>query len=318
MGMVLYPEIEPHRRGMLPVGHGHELRFEECGTAEGLPAVFLHGGPGSGCQPGHRRVFDPARYRAILYDQRGAGGSTPAGETRHNTPDDLVADLERLRQTLGIDRWVLCGGSWGAALALLYAQHHPERTAALVLRSVFLTRPKDLAWFVGAEGAARLFPEAHHRFLAVAGDLTNPVAGFQAALGGPDPDRALAAARGWSDWESAILSPTLPPAESGGPEPAALIQRVRVAVHYAANGFFLGRCGVLTNPERLSGIPGIVLQGRLDLLTPVENALTLHAAWPAADLRILENCGHTLAEPDMAQAVRVALDETGDRMASGA
>jgi proline iminopeptidase len=314
----LYPEIEADNGDMLPVGNGHRLWFETSGTPDGLPAVFLHGGPGSGCQPGHRRVFDPTRYRTVLYDQRGAGRSLPSGATGQNNPDELVADLERLRQALGVEQWVLCGGSWGVALALLYAQRHPARVAAMVLRGVFLSRPQDLEWFVGEDGAARIFPEAYRRFVAASGEPTNPVRGYRRALDDAGPEQALTAARAWSAWESAILAPTLPASEPDQvkPDPAATIARVRIAVHYAAHGFFLGQRGVLVDPTQLAGIPGIIIHGRLDLLTPAENALALQAVWPRAQLRILAHCGHTLAEPDMATAVREAMDQTADRILS--
>ena len=312
----LYPEVEADHSDMLPVGNGHRLWFETSGNPDGVPAVFLHGGPGSGCQTGHRRVFDPDRYRTVLYDQRVAGRSLPSGSTEHNNPDELVADLEQLRQSLGIEQWVLCGGSWGVALALLYAQRHPARVAAMVLRGVFLSRPQDLDWFVGEDGAARMFPEAYGRFADASGEPTNPVSGYQRALNDTGPEQALTAARAWSEWESAILAPTMPISEPDGiePDPAATVARVRIGVHYAAHGFFLDQRGVLVDPARLAGIPGIIIHGRLDLLTPAENALTLHAAWPQAELRMLANCGHTLAEPDMATAVREAMDQTADRI----
>ncbi len=310
----LYPEIDADNSGLLSVGNGHQLWFETSGNPDGLPAVFLHGGPGSGCQAGHRRVFDPARYRTVLYDQRGAGRSLPSGATAQNNPDELVADLEHLRESLGIEQWVLCGGSWGVALALLYAQRHPAQVAAMVLRGIFLSRPQDLEWFVGGQGAARMFPEAYGRFVQASGEPNNPLTGYHRALNGAGPERALTAARAWSAWESAILAPTLPASEPGGiePDPAATVARVRIAVHYAAHGFFLDQRGVMVDPARLAGIPGIIIHGRLDLLTPAENALALHSVWPQAELRILADCGHTLAEPGMATAVREAMDQTAD------
>ncbi len=312
----LYPEIEADHSDMLPVGNGHRLWFETSGNPDGVPAVFLHGGPGSGCQAGHRRVFDPDRYRTVLYDQRGAGRSLPSGGTGHNNPDELVADLEQLRQSLGIEQWVLCGGSWGVALALFYAQHHPARVAAMVLRGVFLSRPQDLAWFVGEDGAARMFPEAYGRFVQASGEPKNPVCGYHRTLNEGGPEQALTAARAWSAWESAILAPTMPIPEPGGiePDPAVTVARVRIAVHYAAHGFFLDHRGVLVDPVQLAGITGIIIHGRLDLLTPAENALALHSVWPRAELRILADCGHTLAEPGMATAVREAMDQTADRI----
>jgi proline iminopeptidase len=318
MESALYPEIEPYRSDVLTVGSEHRLWFEECGTAEGLPAVFLHGGPGSACQPGHRRLFDPGRYRAILYDQRGAGRSRPRGETRDNTSSELVADLERLREALQVDQWVVCGGSWGAALALLYAQHHPDRVVALVLRGVFLARPKDLEWFVGPNGVARLFPEAYGRFREAVDPGGDIVAAYQRALQGTDQGRAVAAARAWSAWESAVLSPAAadPPASqsqaAAGPA-AAVVQRARIAAHYAANSFFLGGSGVLRSPERLRGLPGLIVHGRLDLLTPAENAVTLTKAWPEAELRLIPAGGHTLGDEAIATGVRQALDEVTER-----
>ena len=305
---MVYPPAEPYRHGLLAVGDGHRLYYEECGSPEGLPAVYLHGGPGSGCGPLHRRLFDPGRFRAVLYDQRGAGRSLPAGALTENHSDALVADLERLRAHLAIERWLLCGGSWGATLALLYAQRHPRRVLGLVLRGTFLARRQDLAWYLGADGAARVFPEA---YAALCEGLPQdaPIVALQRRLADPDPERQQRAALALAAWETALVSPTRPADDqSSPPAPQEALRRARILLHYAGNDFFVGPGGVLPTVDRLAGIPGEIIHGRCDLVCPVENAWTLHRHWPGSRLTVLPHAGHLVVEPAVSAAIGTALN----------
>jgi len=311
----VYPHIEPYRTARLEVSDGHTLYFEECGRPDGLPAVFIHGGPGSGCNAFQRRLFDPGRYRAVFYDQRGCGRSSPPGCCDHNTTSHLVEDLERLRSRLGIDRWIVCGGSWGTTLALLYAQQCPDATLALALRAVFLARPRDLSWFLNESGAARLAPDAYHAFRAAVGDEHPVCTSYWKALNGDDPSLAERAARAWSDWEHAVVSPTLPPSKSSSPG-SGTIAKARIAVHYAMHEFFLSEDGAIPSPERLATIPGTIVHGTLDLLTPMENASSLARAWPSSELRTVPGAGHTLGEPAIAAATRKSLDDLATSISS--
>ncbi len=312
MTEALKPPVEPYASSELKVSRGHSLHVEEVGRANGVPVVFIHGGPGSGCNPSHRRFFAPDRFRAVLYDQRGAGRSTPPGQLEANTTEHLLADLERLREALAIDRWLLFAGSWGATLALLYAQRFPERILGMVLRGTFLARPGDLAWFFGADGAARVFPEAYERFLEplAPSERSDPVEGYRKLLGDADPETRLAAARSWSAWESRVTEHNL---SNGGQAPPAateaLLHRTRIANHYAAESFFLGEAGALVEPDRLAAIPGSIVHGRRDLVAPVENATALHARWNRAELVVVEDSGHLATEPAIAAATISALEK---------
>ncbi len=304
----LYPDIESYRSDQLDVGQGHLVYFEECGSPDGLPAVFVHGGPGAGCNPFHRRLFDPARFRAVLFDQRGSGRSTPLGCCHHNATSDLVGDLERLREHLGIDRWVVCGGSWGSTLAILYAQQYPEATLALALRAIFLARPRNLSWFLSESGAARMAPVGYRAFRTVLDDPRPVCDAYWEALNGTDSSLANRAARAWAEWEHTVVSPTLPPSASSPPSKVS-VAKARIALHYAINNFFLDEKGALHSPQHLASIPGIIVHGALDLLTPMENAWTLARAWPRAELRAIPGAGHTLGEAAIAGAVRKSLDD---------
>lgn len=307
----VYPPTEPRVQSMLEVGQGHRLYFEECGRADGLPAVYLHGGPGSSCGPLHRRFFDPQRFRIVLYDQRGGGRSQPSGELRGNDTDALVEDLERLRTHLGIERWLLCGGSWGATLALLYAQRHPERVLGLVLRGTFLARPRDLDWYFGPGGAARVFPEAYEALWS-AFSGSDLVEALQHQLAGGDPALRRRSALAVSAWESTLVSPTLPAGSADKPPDAEEnVRRARIMLHYASNRFFLGPEGALQQPQELAGIPGEIIHGRCDMVCPAENAWTLHRAWPKSRLTVLRLSGHVSVEPEIAEALVAALNRLG-------
>ena len=307
----MFSPTEPRVQGLLDVGDGHSLYYEECGNADGLPAVYLHGGPGSGCGPLHRRFFDPRRFRAVLYDQRGGGRSTPAGELHGNDTDALVEDLERLRTHLGIERWLLCGGSWGATLALLYAQRHPDRVLGLVLRGTFLARPRDLDWYFGADGAARVFPETYEALWSGLSG-SHLVHALQRQITSADWALRRRSALAVSSWERALVSHTLPAGSTDNPpDEEESVRRARIMLHYASNGFFLGPDGALEQPQKLAGIPGEIIHGRCDMVCPVENAWTLHRAWPRSRLTLLRLSGHVPAEPEIAAAIVTALDRLG-------
>ncbi|UCC57181.1 MAG: prolyl aminopeptidase [Gammaproteobacteria bacterium] len=312
----MYPLIEPFASGYVEVGGPHRLYYEQSGNPEGIPVVCLHGGPGSGCAPWHRCFFDPDRFHIILYDQRGAGKSQPQGCLESNTTESLLADLEVLRRRLGVERWIVFGGSWGATLALLYAQTCPGQVTALVLRGVFLARPRDRAWFFGSEGVARLFPEAYAAFLAGLGaeERSDPVMAYQLHLSADDPVVRQTAALAWHAWEHAITSYTLKSDDKASePDPAILVVRAAIACHYARNGYFLGDDGALVDVEQLSRVPGVIVHGRRDLVCPLENAVTLHQAWPDSALVVLDHSGHPAVEPEIQDALIGAMETLAER-----
>ncbi len=306
-----FPPIEPWRRGWLAVGHGHAIYFEQCGNPRGLPLVVLHGGPGSGCSPRMRQLFDPARFCIVLFDQRGCGRSTPRGERAHNTTADLVADIERLRRHLGVERWLVTGGSWGSALAVAYAAAHREACIGAVLRGVFLTGPADLDWFFG--GAAALFPQAWQVFdRHVPGDCDQALADrlFDAVLG--DDDRVAAeAVRGWMQWEATLDGGAHVPLPqfSDADAQAALLAKYRVQAHYLRRQCFLGEPRVLELAVTLDTLPLVILHGADDLVCRVDNARRLHRAVPHARLQIVANAGHSPFAASMQQAFVDALGE---------
>lgn len=307
----LYPLIEPFASGYLGVGGPHRLYYEQSGNPQGIPVVCLHGGPGSGCSPWLRCFFDPERFHTILYDQRGAGKSQPQACLESNTTESLLADLETLRSRLGLRRWIVFGGSWGATLALLYAQTCREPVIGLVLRGVFLARRRDQAWFFQGEGVARLFPEAYEAFLEGlnADERIDPVAAYQQRLTGHDPDARHAAALAWHAWEHAIVSHSLQTdGKANQPDADVLAVRATIACHYARHDYFLGDDGVLADINRLSKVPGVIVHGRRDLVCPLESAVTLHRAWPVSTLAILDNCGHPAAEAEMQDALIGAIE----------
>jgi proline iminopeptidase len=306
----VYPEIEPYRTGRLQVSARHNLHFEEVGRPEGKPAVFLHGGPGGGVDPFARRFFDPARYRAVLFDQRGCGQSTPKASLDENTTQDLVADIERLRAHLGIERWQVFGGSWGSTLALAYAEAHPERVTELVLRGIFLLRAAEIRWFY-QEGASAIYPDVWETFLAPIpqaerGDL---VQAYHRRLTSPDAAVRLQAARAWSVWEGST-SGLLPDPEriqkSGEDEFAEAFARIEC--HYFVNGGFLREDQLLEEVGKIRHIPGVIVQGRYDVVCPATSAWDLHRAWPEAEMVIVPDAGHAAREPGIAAALRAATD----------
>ncbi|MBS0002687.1 MAG: prolyl aminopeptidase [Thioalkalivibrio sp.] len=307
---MLYPPIEAGETGTLDVGDGHRLYWETCGDPDGLPVVFLHGGPGSGCEPWHRRFFDPARYRIVLFDQRGSGRSTPHAGLEANTTPHLVEDIERLRESLGVRRWVVFGGSWGSTLGLAYAQAHPDRVLGLVLRGIFLCRPRDIRWFYQS-GADRLFPEAWSRFreLIPEEERVDMVAAYHRRLTGSDRELRERAAQAWSVWEgsSSCLRPN-PDVVAHFADPSVAVSLARIECHYFFNDSFLEPDHLLRDAGRLAGIPGYIVHGRYDVVCPVEQAVALHRVWLQAELRIVPDAGHSAAEPGIARELVKATD----------
>jgi proline iminopeptidase len=295
----LYPEIVPYRTGKLRVSPLHELYFEECGNPFGRPAVLLHGGPGGGSNALVRRYHDPSRYRIVLFDQRGCGRSTPHASLEDNTTWHLVEDIERLREHLGIERWQVFGGSWGSTLGLAYAETHPERVTELVLRGIFTLRRSELEWFY-QDGCSWIFPEAFEDYLRPVppderGDM---IAAYYRRLTGRDPDLQLEAARAWSAWEGKTLS-LLPDAErvKRFSEDAYALAFARIECHYFVHaGFFDADDQLIRAAYRLKPIPGVIVHGRYDVVTPVKIAVDLSRAWPEADLRIVADAGHAMTE----------------------
>lgn len=305
----LFPPIEPIASGMLQVDRLHMLYWEECGNRDGIPVVFLHGGPGSGSSPKHRRFFDPRAYRIIVYDQRGAGRSRPLGELRDNTTGHLVTDLEALRLHLGIDRWLVFGGSWGSTLALAYAQSHPNHCLGLILRGIFLCRRSEIDWFM--RGMRTVFPEVWHQFAAYLpenerGELLQA---YYRRLIDPDPAVHMPAARAWSRYEGAC-STLLPDPEAAAhfADDTVALGLARIEAHYFVNNAFLPENSLLDNAARLRDIPGCIVQGRYDIVCPIISAHELHAAWPQADYRVIADAGHAAWEPGTLAALMAATE----------
>jgi proline iminopeptidase len=306
----LYPPIEPYAAGRLALDGLHTMYWEQCGAADGVPVLFLHGGPGAGITPTHRRFFDPLHYRAVLYDQRGAGKSTPAASLVDNTTRHLVADIERLREHLGVDRWILFGGSWGSTLALAYASAHPERVRALVLRGIFLCRPPEIDWFL--QGMGRFFPEAHRAFVEFLPEVERQdlLESYYWRLTTGDARSQRAAAAVWAGYEAAC-STLRPSAETvaGVRDGRTALALARLEAHYLKHrGFFAGNA-LLGGIERMRDRPGVVVQGRYDMVCPPETADALVRAWPNASFRIVDDAGHSALEPGIRAALVSAMEE---------
>ena len=303
-----YPAIEPWQRGWLAVDGGHSIYFEQCGNPHGLPLVVLHGGPGSGCSPRMRQLFDAARFRIVLFDQRGCGRSTPRGECARNTTADLIADIERLRRHLGVERWLVTGGSWGAALAVTYAAAHRDACLGAILRGIFLTGPAGLEWFFS--GAGGLFPEFWQALdQSIPGDRGRalPDRLFDAVLG-DDAMVATEAVRRWMQWEATLDggAPAPPPEFPDADTQAALLAKYRVQAHYLRHGCFLGETRLLELAATLGSMPVAILHGEKDLVCRVENASRLHHAVPGSQLRIVADAGHNPFVAPMQQALMEA------------
>ncbi|MFG1698611.1 prolyl aminopeptidase [Nonomuraea sp. NPDC049309] len=315
----LYPPIDPYDSGLLDVGDGNQIYYEVCGNPEGKPAVMLHGGPGGGCSANHRRQWDPERYRIVLFDQRNCGrslphASDPETDLSTNTTWHLVADMERLREHLGIERWQVFGGSWGSALALAYAQTHPGRVTELILRGIFTLRPQELHWFY-QEGASYVFPDLWERFLEPIpqderGDL---MAAYHRRLEGDDDAARLAAARAWSQWEggTVTLLPDPELVDDFGEERKA-IAFARIENHYFVHGGWFEPEQLIRDVHKIRHIPAVIVQGRQDMCTPVATAWDLHKAWPEAEFHVVAGAGHAYSEPGILDRLIAATDGFAD------
>jgi proline iminopeptidase len=306
----LYPPLEPFQSGLLNVGDGHRVYWELCGRPGGKPAVFLHGGPGSGCSADHRRLFDPEKYCVLLFDQRGCGRSTPHASIDHNTTWHLVADIERLRAHLGTDRWLVFGGSWGSTLALAYAQTHPERVTELVLRGIFTVRREELLWYY-QEGASWLFPDEWEHFLAPIppAERHDLMAAYRRRLTGPEEAVKAVAAVAWSRWEGRTIT-LLPDAsvDAAHSDPHYALAFSRIENHYFVHNGFLEDRQLLRDAGRLEDIPGVIVQGRYDMATPAKTAWELHRAWPEAAFHLVPDAGHAFTEPGILDRLIRATD----------
>jgi len=305
----LYPPIEPYETGRLRRDPPHELYYELCGNPAGQPAVFLHGGPGAGASPDHRRFFDPVHYRLAVFDQRGAGRSTPLGELAANTTQHLIGDIEALREHLGVERWLVFGGSWGSTLALAYAETHPERVTGLVLRGIFLCRRREIEWFL--YGMRWIYPETWRRFAEhlPEGERDDLLHSYHRRLIDPDPAVHLPAARAWSTYEGACstLLPSPETVAAFGQDTMAL-GLARIEAHYFVNDIFMEDGALLANVGRLRDIPGVIVQGRYDVVCPIATADELHCVWPEAEYTVVPDAGHSAMEPGVRKALIAATE----------
>ena len=316
----MYPPLQCHAQGWLAVGDGHEIYWEACGNPMGAPALFVHGGPGAGSTPADRRWFDPQHYRIVRFDQRGAGRSRPAGELRANTTGHLVRDMEALRRHLQIDDWLLFGGSWGATLALAYAQRHPQRARALVLRGVFTATARERQWLYAPHGAALVYPAAWQRLTATMApsQRADPLEGLAALLHCGDAATQQATARAWLRWEQELMDfelgreqdqPHAASAQHSAASETAALAAARIGVHYARHDFFLAEGELLKQAARLRDMPGVIVQGQGDLVTPPAAAEALHRAWPRSRLVRVPDAGHPSGHGPIAQRLVEATDD---------
>ena len=312
----LYPRIKPYATHQLEVDSPHVLHVEEAGEPDGIPVLFVHGGPGAGCLPYHRTFFDPQVYRIVLFDQRGCGRSVPHAELKANNTQALVRDIERIREFLGIKRWILFGGSWGSTLSLVYAQTHPQNVMGLILRGIFLCRPREIDWFYQEGGASRIFPDHWREFVTLVPEEErgNMVAAYYKRLTGENELARMAAAKAWSRWEG--LTSTLQPSNSvvsTFTEPFTAVSLSRIECHYFMNNSFLEPNQILNNAPKLADIPGVIVQGRYDIVCPMESAWELSKAWPAAELHIIPDAGHSATESGIIDALVRATRQFADK-----
>ena len=294
----LFPPVEPHDHGMLSLDDTHTMYWEQSGNRNGIPVLFLHGGPGAGATPAHRRFFDPDRYRIIIFDQRGAGRSLPLGETRENTTPLLIGDIETLRQHLGIKQWLIFGGSWGSTLALAYGETHPDRCLGFILRGIFLCRPGEIDWFL--YGLRNLFPEVWHEFVARLSPIEqcDILSSYYRLLMDPDPAIHLPAAKAWGRYEGSC-STLLPNPDTVDyfTSDTVSLGLAKIEAHYFKNNIFLPENSLLENVHKIHHLPGAIVQGRYDAVCPIVSAHDLHLAWPQADYIVVNDAGHSAWEP---------------------
>jgi proline iminopeptidase len=316
----LYPPIEPYDSGFLDAGHGDRVYWEVCGNPAGKPVVMIHGGPGGGCSPGHRRQFDPEAYRIVLFDQRNCGrslppASDPSVSLEHNTTWNLVADIELLREHLGIDRWQVFGGSWGSALALAYAETHPDRVTELVLRGIFMLRPFELYWYY-QEGASLLFPDLWEKYVEPIpeDERDDLITAFHSRLNDPDPSTRLPAAKAWSVWEGSTITlvPSPDVIEEHSDDDYA-VTFARIENHYFVNEGFFEENQLIRAVDKIRHIPCVIVQGRYDLATPAATAWDLHRAWPEAEFHLVDDAGHAYTEPGILHHLIDATDRFAHR-----
>lgn len=314
----LYDPLEPFAVDHLDRGDGHRIYVEQAGKPNGIPVVFLHGGPGSGCNENHRRYFDPSRYRVILFDQRGCNRSEPQGEVRNNTTDLLLDDLEAIRRHAGVDQWLVFGGSWGATLALLYAQTHARHVLGLILRGTFLARARDLDWFVG-DGVRRIFPDDWERFTMTmpATERNDPIGACARHVLGPDPKLGMRYGLAWSRWAGRVATYLLPEAPPGTGETPdeTLYRQSRIEMHYAAHRYFVAENQILERAGSLPRVPMRIIHGRRDLTCTLDSAWDLHKAVPWSELVVVREGGHLASEPSMVDALVAATDWMAGKLA---
>ncbi len=307
----LYPDIRTYAEHRLAVDSVHKLYIEECGNPEGIPILLIHGGPGAGCGRYERRFFDPERYRIILFDQRGAGRSTPHAELENNTTPHLLEDIEAIRCYLKIDRWALFGGSWGSTLALLYAEKYPDKIIGMILRGIFLCRDRDLSWFYQS-GADRIFPDYWQDFISgiPEGERDDLIKAYYRRLTGSNELAKMSAAKAWSVWEGrcATLRPN-PDVVTDFADPHMALSLARIEAHYFVNKAFIKPNQIVEEAGQLAGIRGTIIHGRYDVVCPLDNALALHNVWPDAELHIVRDAGHSSHEPSIVDALVKATDD---------
>ncbi len=308
---LLYPEIKPYAHHDISVDDTHTLYVEESGDPEGVPILFIHGGPGAGASGYDRRFFDPEKFRIVIFDQRGSGRSKPHAELENNTTQDLISDIEKIREKLGIEKWCLFGGSWGSTLGLLYAEAHPERVSGMILRGIFLCRDADLHWFY-QHGAHHVFPDYWQDFIKPIpeSERGNLMQAYYKLLTGDNELAKMAAAKAWSKWEGqcATLRPN-PDVVTSYTDPHTATSLARIEAHYFMNKAFIDENQIIEHANKLEGIPGIIIHGRYDMVCPLDNAFTLHKAWPDSELQIIRDAGHSAHEPSIVDALVKATND---------
>ncbi len=312
---MLYEPIMPFAVDRLDSGDGHEVYVEQAGNPKGIPVLFIHGGPGSGCNDNHRRYFNPARYRVILFDQRGSGRSTPKGGVDNNTTPLMLQDMELIRKHAGVEQWLLFGGSWGSTLALLYAQAHPGRVCGMIVRGIFLARERDLYWFAN-DGVSRIFPDEWEKFLGVMtpAERRDPLAACQRHVLGNDQTLQQRYALAWSRWAGQVATYLLPETPPTEPDMAVIVQQARIEMHYAQHRYFLTQNQILDNVGKIPNVPVHIIHGRRDLTCTLDAAWALREKLPQAEFQVVREGGHLASEPVMVDALVSATDAMAEKI----